>query len=213
MYEPTHFKVDDRAALRKVIADHPLGLLITAGSAGLTANAVPFTFYDAPGPQGTLRAHVARANPQWRDIAAGADALVVFQGVERYISPGLYATKAQTHKVVPTWNYVMVQARGRASAHEDAAWLRPQIERLTADQEAARAQPWAVGDAPEDFLEQQMRAIVGIEIEITEMRGKFKVSQNRPAQDRASVLGALDESSDAGDAVMAALLRQTARQV
>ena len=204
MYEPSHFKVEDRAALHAVIAAHPLGLLVTSGEAGLHANAIPFTLHADIGPNGTLRAHVARANPQWREIAAGASVLVVFQGVERYISPSLYASKLEHHKVVPTWNYVMVQARGSASVHEDADWLRPQIERLTLDQESRRDAPWAVGDAPGEFVAAQMRAIVGIEIAIADLRGKFKVSQNRPAQDRETVLHALDAS---GDAVMAGLLR------
>jgi len=205
VYEPSHFKVEDRAALHGVIAAHPLGLLVTSGEGGLQANAIPFALHRDLGEHGTLRGHVARANPQWRAIAAGADALVVFQGVERYISPSLYASKQEHHKVVPTWNYVMVQARGSASVHEDADWLRPQVERLTRDQEGRRDAPWAVGDAPGDFVAAQMRAIVGVEIAISDLRGKFKVSQNRPAQDGESVLHALDES---GDDVMAGLLRQ-----
>lgn len=209
MYVPSHFKVEDAASLHRVMAEHPLALLVSAGGGGLIANSIPFSFDPGRGAKGVLRAHLARANPQWREIAGGAGPLVIFQGVERYISPSLYATKPETHKVVPTWNYVMVQARGKTSVHEDAAWLRPQIERLTRDQEGKRAAPWAVGDAPADFVAQQMRAIVGIEIEITELRGKFKVSQNRPAKDRDSVLRELDASGSADDGVMAALLRQT----
>ena len=207
VYEPAHFKVEDAARLHRVIAEHPLGLLITSGGLGILANAIPFVFVPVAGTEGLLRAHVARANPQWQEIAAGAPVLVVFQGVERYISPGLYASKQQDGKVVPTWNYVMVQARGRASVHEDAIWLRAQVEQMTRLREAARAQPWAVGDAPEDFVAAQMRAIVGIEIEITGLRGKFKVSQNRPAQDRASVLAALEKPGTDHDIEMAHLLR------
>ena len=207
MYEPEHFKVGDLAALHGVIAAHPLGLLVTSGPGGLIANAAPFVLDAARGAKGTLRVHLARANPQWREIAGGADCLVVFQGADRYISPGLYASKAETGKVVPTWNYVMVQARGRASVHEDAGWLRPQVDALTGEHEAARAKPWTVADAPPAYVAGQMRAIVGIEIAIDDLRGKFKVSQNRVAADRQSVLDALETAGPDEDIAMARLLR------
>ena len=207
MYEPEHFKVGDLAALHGVIAAHPLGLLVTSGPGGLIANAAPFVLDAARGAKGTLRVHLARANPQWREIAGGADCLVVFQGADRYISPGLYASKAETGKVVPTWNYVMVQARGRASVHEDAGWLRPQVDALTGAHEAARAKPWTVADAPPAYVAGQMRAIVGIEIAIDDLRGKFKVSQNRVAADRQSVLDALETAGPDEDIAMARLLR------
>ena len=207
MYEPAHFQVEDAARLHRVIAGHPLALLITSGGQGILANAVPCVFVPVQETSGLLRAHVARANPQWQEIAAGAPVLVVFQCIERYISPGLYASKQEHGKVVPTWNYVMVQARGTASVHEDAPWLRAQLEQMTGQQEAARSQPWAVGDAPENFVAAQMRAIVGIEIKITDLHGKFKVSQNRPVQDRASVLAALETSGPDHDIEMAHLLR------
>ena len=128
MYEPTHFIVNDRAALHKVIVDHPLGLLISVGGDGPVANAVPFVLDPEARPHGRLRVHVARANAQWRMLVEDPSVLVVFQGVERYISPSLYRSKQEHGKVVPTWNYVMVQARGRATVHEEASWLRPQIE-------------------------------------------------------------------------------------
>ena len=208
MYEPAHFKVDDPARLHQVMVEHPLALLASFGAQGLLANLIPLTLHAGLGRQGILRGHMARANPQWRELAAGAVVLAVFQGVERYISPGLYASKQEHGKVVPTWNYVMVQARGSVLVFEEAAWLHPQITRLTGDQERSQTAPWAVSDAPEDFVAAQMGAIVGIEIEITELRGKFKVSQNRPAQDRASVLEGLDASGHDDDIVMARLLRQ-----
>ena len=208
MYEPAHFKVDDPARLHKVMAEHPLALLASFGAQGLLANLIPFTLHADMGARGVLRAHVARANPQWRDIGEGAVVLVVFQGVERYVSPSLYATKQEHGKVVPTWNYVMVQARGTAHIHEQSGWLHPQITRLTHEQESHQTAPWAVGDAPQNFIVAQMAAIVGIEIEITDLRGKFKVSQNRPAQDRASVLDGLEASGCDDDMVMAQLLRQ-----
>ena len=135
-----------------------------------------------------LRCHLARANPQWRDLQAASEALVVFQGVDHYITPSWYATKRETGKVVPTWNYVTVQARGAPKVLEQADWLRAQIEQLTREREAAREKPWAVGDAPAEFLAQQMRAIVGVEIAVTDLRGKWKASQNRNEADRAGVI-------------------------
>ena len=208
MYEPTHFKVENSASLHKVMREHPLALLITAGALGPIANAIPFTLEADIGPRGTLRAHCARANPQWRELAEGAAPLVVFQGIERYISPSFYASKKEHGKVVPTWNYVMVQARGRAKVQDNAPFVRAQIEQLTNTHESASAHAWQVGDAPDDFVAAQMRAIVGIEIEINDLRGKFKVSQNRPAQDKASVLAALSAGAGDTDQQMAALLRQ-----
>ena len=210
MYEPEHFKVHEAARLHALMAAHPLGLLVSAGAQGLLANAVPFQFFERL-EHGILQGHVARANTQWRDLAGGLDVLVVFQGVDRYISPSLYASKPEHGKVVPTWNYVMVQARGRAEVHEDASWLRQQIGAITDRQEASRVQPWAVSDAPDNYVAMQMRAIVGIEIELTGLIGKFKVSQNRSAEDRASVLAGLEAGGTALDKGMADMLRPFVR--
>ncbi len=157
---------------------------------------------------GVLQAHVARANPQWRDLAVINEALVVFQGVDHYVSPSWYATKQETHKVVPTWNYVMVQARGPVRVIEDDAWLERQIAALTARQEAAREAPWAVSDAPADFIALQRKAIVGIEIEIADIRGKWKTSQNRNAADRAGVVEGLEALGDEEALAMAAIVRE-----
>jgi transcriptional regulator len=200
MYEPPLHRQDDLAAVFALIAAHPLGLLITHGAGGLLANAIPFTRVDDGSQFGLLRAHLARANPQWRDLE-GREALVVFQGPDAYVSPSFYATKQETGKVVPTWNYLMVQARGTPRVFEQADWLRAQVEHLTDEREATRAKPWAVGDAPEDFLSQQMRAIVGVEIKLTDLRGKWKASQNRNAADRAGVVAGL------GDDPMAEVVR------
>ena len=204
MYEPPLHRQDDVAHLHALIRSHPLGLLISHGEGGLLANAIPFLIDADASKHGTLRAHVARANPQWRDLQAGAEALVVFQGVQHYVTPSWYETKRETGKVVPTWNYLIVQARGRAVVHEDASWLRDQIEALTNKQENPRAKPWAVGDAPDDFIAAQMRAIVGIEIEIADIKGKWKVSQNRNAADRAGVIEGL------GTDAMAEIVRAAA---
>jgi transcriptional regulator len=140
--------------------------------------------------------HVARANPQWREIGAGLDALVVFQGADAYVSPSWYAAKREHGKVVPTWNYVIVQARGRARIHDDPAWLRTQVGMLTDHHEADRAQPWAVRDAPDDFVAGQLKGIDGVEIEIASLDGKAKLSQNRSAADRAGVRDGLAQAHD-----------------
>jgi len=200
---------EDLAAQHTLIREHPLGLLISHGPSGLLANAIPFLIYPEASKWGTLRAHVARANPQWRDLQMAEEALVVFQGAQHYVTPSWYETKRETGKVVPTWNYVIVQARGRPIVSDDAGWLRDQIEALTRKKENERATPWAVGDAPEDFIAAQMRAIVGIEIEISDIRGKWKASQNRNAQDRAGVIAGLAAEDDADAEAMAFVVRDS----
>jgi transcriptional regulator len=209
VYEPSLHRENDIDRLHALIKARPLGLLVSHGPQGLLANAVPFRLDPAASRFGTLEAHVARANPQWRDLAAASEALVVFQGVDHYVSPSWYATKQETHKVVPTWNYVMVQARGPVRVIEDDAWLERQIAALTARQEAARAAPWAVSDAPADFIALQRKAVVGIEIEIADIRGKWKTSQNRNAADRAGVVEGLEALGDEEAQAMAAIVRET----
>jgi transcriptional regulator len=208
MYEPSHFKVEDRAQLHAVVRQHPLATLVTAGEGGLIANPVPFVLHPEEGEQGVLRAHLARPNKQWQAIAAGAETLVIFQGVERYVTPAWYASKQEHGKVVPTWNYVTVQVRGPARAIEDGVWLRAQLESLTRQQEAPRAEPWNVADAPEPFIAAQTRGIVGIEIEIASILGKFKLSQNRQEADKRGVLNGLSADPESESQAMAALVRQ-----
>ena len=192
MYLPKHFEETRSEALHELIRAHPLGMLVTLNGAGLQANSVPFILdADPAGGPGILRAHVARANPLWRETRGDVEALVVFQGPQAYISPNWYASKAEHGKVVPTWNYVMVQARGTLRAVDDADWLRAFVTRLTTKHEAVQAQPWAVTDAPADYIDTMLRAIVGIEIPLTALTGKWKVSQNRPAADRAGVVAGL----------------------
>ncbi len=207
MYEPPLHREDDLARQHALIEARTIGLLISHGPQGLIANAVPFLLDPAVSKLGTLKAHVARANPQWRDLAASPPALVVFQGADHYVSPSWYPSKHETHKVVPTWNYVMVQARGLARVIEDDEWLERQIAALTAKQEASRAAPWAVRDAPPDFIALQRKAIVGIEIEIADIRGKWKTSQNRSARDRAGVVEGLEAIGDEAAEAMAELVR------
>jgi len=202
MYQPPHFREDSLAVQHALIRAHPLGLLVTLENSGIVANLVPFVLDAAASPRGTLKCHVARANRLWQDFDTAHEALVIFQGAEHYITPSWYATKQETGKVVPTWNYVIVQAYGRLVVRDDRDWLAQQIGELTTRQEAPRDQPWAVGDAPEPFVKAQLNAIVGLEIPISRIEGKWKVSQNRPERDRAGVVqGLLAEQDDAARAM------------
>ncbi len=200
MYLPAHFEQKDAQALQALMREHPLATLVTTAADGLTADHVPLE-YDAE--RRTLRGHVARANPLWRH-ADGQPVLAVFSGAQAYVSPSWYPSKAATHKVVPTWNYAVVHAHGRLRAVDDAPWLRALVGRLTDHFEATRRtppEPWSVADAPEDYIAQMLRAIVGIEIEVERLIGKFKLSQNRSEADRLGVAAGL------GDDPMAAVLR------
>ena len=190
MYQPGAFREERLEILHALIRAHPLGTLITAGSGGLAANLVPFIVADQ-GERGTLRAHIARANDQVEALRAGAETLVVFQGPDAYISPSWYPSKQEHGRVVPTWNYVVVQVHGTPHLIEDPLWIRAQIGALTQSQEGQRARPWSVADAPEAFVEAQIRAIVGVEIPILRIEGKWKLSQNRSAADRRGVVEGL----------------------
>ncbi|HEY0587711.1 MAG TPA: FMN-binding negative transcriptional regulator [Pseudoduganella sp.] len=210
MYLPTAFAEDRLEVKHGLIRAYPLGMLIIPGAAP-TADLMPFALYPDEGAAGlgVLRAHVARANPAWRALAAGgAECLVVFQGPEAYISPSWYASKATSHKVVPTWNYAMVQVRGAARVVEDAAWLRRLLGDLTAIQESALPEPWAVSDAPADFVDGLLKAIIGIEIPITSIVGKWKVSQNRAGADGEGVVAGLKARATPAGEAMAALVAE-----
>jgi transcriptional regulator len=198
MYQPPHFREDRLAVQHALIRAHPLGLLVTAGPGGLMANPIPFLVEADGSEHGMLRAHLARANPQLQELAVVNECLVVFQGPQRYVTPAWYATKRETGKVVPTWNYATVHAWGRPVVKDEQAWIRGQIGDLTVQQEHPRAEPWAVEDAPSDFIAAQVRAIVGLEIPIARIEGKWKVSQNRPAADRAGVAAGLRAESQNG---------------
>ncbi|MXQ12938.1 FMN-binding negative transcriptional regulator [Microvirga makkahensis] len=206
MYQPPHFREDRLDIQHALIRAHPLGLLVTVGKAGLAANPIPFALDEAASQLGTLRAHLSRANPQWRDFDPAQEALVVFQGAETYITPSWYETKREHGKVVPTWNYAIVQAHGRMRVIEDPAWLLEQITSMTSAQEAARPEPWAVDDTPPEFLAAQLKGIVGVEIEITRIEGKWKVSQNRPEADRRGVAAGLRALGDESALHMAELV-------
>lgn len=210
MYIPSHFAESDPAALHAVIRAHPLGALVVAADHGLDSVHVPFLVDPDPAPFGTLRCHVARANPIWRALGAGRDALVLFRGPSAYITPSWYATKRATGKVVPTYNYVAVQAKGTARAVEDAGWLHALVTRLTEGFERERAAPWRVADAPTDYVAATLKAIVGIEMPIASLVGTFKMSQNRGVADRAGVHDGLVERAQDSDLDVAALVQARA---
>jgi transcriptional regulator len=193
MYLPAHFEESRPEVLHELMRSHPLGLLVTQDANGLQANAIPFMLEPERGPLGTLVAHVARANPLWREARTDVESMVVFQGPQAYISPAWYPTKQETGKVVPTWNYVMVEARGRLRVIDDAAWVHQLVSRLTERHEATQAAPWKVSDAPADYIASMQRAIVGIEIELSALQGKWKVSQNRNTAERGGVVAALGQ--------------------
>jgi transcriptional regulator len=203
MYQPPAFREDRIEVQHQLIRAHPLALLITAGPTGLLANLFPFLLDSEGTDKGTLRLHIARANPQWRELESVEECLVVFCGPQDYVTPSWYETKRETGKVVPTWNYVMVHVWGRPRVIHDDVWLRRQIEDLTDSRERLRAAPWKVDDAPPDFIAAQMRAIIGVEIPISRIEGKWKMSQNRPAADRAGVVAGFREAGAAGEAIAA----------
>lgn len=207
MYVPAHFEEHRREVLDALIAAQPFGSLVTHGPNGLDANHIPFEFEPAAGPCGTLRAHVARANPVWREAAAAPDALVIFQGPAAYISPTWYPSKHETHRQVPTWNYIVVHAHGRIVVHDDENYVRGVVARLTRKMEAGEAVPWKMADAPADYLTQMLGAIVGIEIEVTKLVGKWKLSQNKAAADiDGAAQTLLGRAGDAQHAVGQAML-------
>ncbi|MFO1035081.1 MAG: FMN-binding negative transcriptional regulator [Hyphomicrobiales bacterium] len=208
MYQPPAFREDDRDALIAAMRCQPLGLLVSAGADGPIANLLPFEVV-AEESAVTLKAHLARANSQWQGLD-GETVLVAFQGVDAYVSPRWYASKAEHGKVVPTWNYVMVQARGRVRVIEDGGWLLDQVSRLTDHHEhgMGQGQPWAVADAPADFIASQIKGIVGVEISVTHLTGKVKASQNRSVADRAGVVAGLGVRNQPHDPAMALLVQR-----
>jgi transcriptional regulator len=188
MYNPSAFQENDRTVLRDAVRRLAAGELITFGSAGLEASIVPVLIDD---DFGCLTAHLARANRQWRNADVNVPALVTFRGPDAYVSPGYYPSKQEHGKVVPTWNYITVQVRGQLTIHDDPVWTRALVERLTRHHEQRFENPWSIDDAPDDFIDGMVKSIVGVEIDISSVEGKWKLSQNRPEADRASVKAAL----------------------
>ena len=192
MYLPAHFEETRAAVLHALLQAHPLGLLVTTDAQGApVVNPIPFMLMPGRGPLGTLVGHVARANPVWQQRARAPEALVIFQGPQGYISPNGYASKAEHGKVVPTWNYAVVQARGPLVVLDDEPAALALVTQLTRRHEATQQRAWAVGDAPDDYIATLLRAIVCIEIPLTALVGKYKLSQNRSAADRAGLVAAL----------------------
>ena len=209
MFVPNHFQEQRPEILHELMRARPLATLVTLSAEGLNANHVPLHLSQEPGPFGTLRGHVARENPIWQDFVADAEVLAIFHGPEAYITPSWYPSKKRTGKVVPTWNYAVVHAYGRMKVVEDAVWLRDQLEALTAQNESAFAQPWHLDDAPVDFIAKLAKAIVGLEITITRLVGKWKAGQNQPREDRIGVVHGLVASAAMTDAsAMAALMTE-----
>ena len=198
MYIPAHFAIEDAEVLHRIIRDHPLGVLVTQGPDGLDANHVPFEFDAAGGPSGLLTAHVARANPLVRQCRDGADVMVIFRGNESYISPNWYPSKHETHRQVPTWNYEVVHAHGRLTLVDDERFVRGVVARLTRVHEATEPRPWKMGDSPPDYIDRMLQAIVGIQVAITRLEGKAKLSQNREGRDRLNAADTLVERGEEG---------------
>lgn len=203
MYQPDQFDQPSVAIMHALMRRRPLATLVTFASDGLNADHIPLHLADVPLPFGTLRGHVARANPLWRNVQADVEVLAVFHGPDAYISPSWYATKSETGKVVPTWNYAVVHAYGKLQVIDDVDWLRAQLAALTDHNEVAFPEPWAVADAPLDFTETLLGAIVGIEIVITRLSGKWKTSQNQSPGNQAGVMQGL---SACGQVEMATLV-------
>jgi len=203
MYLPEHFAEQRVDLLHRLISEHPVGAMVVSTADGLEANHLPFELDAEPAPFGTLRGHVARANPVWHQFTRGVEALVIFHGPQAYISPSWYPSKEMTGEVVPTYNYLAVHGYGEIKIIHEREWLRALVTRLTDRFEANRAAPWRVSDAPAAFIDKQLSAIVGIEIPLTKLIGKWKVSQNRPAADRAGVVAGLSERNDADSLAIA----------
>lgn len=206
MYIPAHFAESRPEVLHDLIRRHPLGMLVTHGAAGLDANHIPFELNAASGSLGTLAGHVARANPVWQQLRDGDEVMVVFRAADAYISPNWYPSKHEQHRQVPTWNYMVAHAHGRVRIVDDERFVRGIVGRLTKTHEASQAVPWKMADSPREFIDGLLQAIVGIEIEITRLEGKSKLSQNKEARDlRGAIEGlAAVGRNDVAEAMQAA---------
>ena len=216
MYQPVQFREDRPEEAHRLIAERPLGTLVTVGPDGLTADEIPFIVNPTGGPFGALHGHVARANPLWRQASSTPEALVIFHGPEAYVSPTWYPAKAEHHRVVPTWNYLVVHAHGPLVVHDDVRWIRAQAGRLTRQMEQGRETPWKMADAPRAYTDEMLEQIVGIEIPIVRLTGKAKLNQNRSEADRIGVVAGLraagEPTGEVADLVERALLEDRARR-
>jgi len=211
MYVPAHFEETRLEVLHGLIRARPLATVVTLSSGGIDANHIPLHLEAQAGPFGTLRGHVARANPMWSERVADSEALAIFHGADGYISPSWYPTKREHGKVVPTWNYVVVHAYGALRVIDDPAWLRALLVALVDRHEASSAAPWSVADAPAEFIERMIGSIVGFEIAVSKLVGKWKLSQNQPAQNGAGVIEALRARADADSVELADRVEEAAR--
>lgn len=206
MYLPAHFNETRLAVMRALMRARPLSTLVTHCGSGLIANHVPVQTLDDPAPLGSIRGHIARANPLWQEYRAETQALAIFQGPHAYISPSFYPTKAKTGEVVPTWNYAVVHASGTLRFVQDTTWLRDFVAGLTRTHEAPRSMPWKIDDAPAPYIEKMLSLIVGFEFSIVSLTGKWKVSQNRSQADQEGVIQNLQHADDADSHEIAAML-------
>lgn len=206
MYCPTHFAESRPAALHALMRSHPLATLVTVADGVPDANHLPLSLETAADGRTVLRGHVARANPLWKTASDGAPALAIFHGPDAYITPSWYPTKREHGKAVPTWNYATVHARGPLHFIDDADWLRAHLDTLTQAQESAFAEPWAVRDAPADYFEKMLGAIVGVEMTVSSLEGKWKMSQNQPDENRSGIVTGLRASGSTTAAAVAALV-------
>ncbi len=207
MYTPPAFRVDDISDIHRTMREARSATLVTATEEGLIGTLLPMTLDEHEGTHGTLYAHVARANSQWK-LPPSGEALAIFNGPEAYVTPSWYATKAETHKVVPTWNYVAVHAYGPVEFFDDGNRLLDVITRLTQLHEQSRSLPWAVTDAPSEFIKAQLKGIVGLRIPISRLEGKRKMSQNRIVADRAGVINGLSASDLHEERVVATMMKR-----
>lgn len=208
MYVPAHFKEQDTKILQQYIRDYGFGLLVVADEQGIEANHLPFYLEsDDSGSLGLLQCHVARSNPVWQRLQGNIQVLAIFQGPDAYISPSWYPSKAETGRVVPTWNYLAVHAQGSVRTVEDPAWLRHHVSRLSDQHESGMDKPWAVDDAPADFTQRLLQGIVGVEISIQKLTGKLKASQNQPTANRTGVKAGLETVEKTSGSSMSAFVR------
>lgn len=207
MYCPEAFREDRTEVLHALMRTHGFATLVSVADGAPMVTHLPLHLDAGEGESAVLRGHMARANPHWQALAAAGEALAIFQGPHAYVTPSFYASKQETGKVVPTWNYAVAHCRGPVSVHQDADWLRTHVAELTDAHEAGRPEPWGVDDAPERYVQTMLRGIVGVEMEIRALDGKWKMSQNREAADFAGVAAALGASPVASDRATAEVMR------
>ena len=207
MFVPDHFRVDDVVQMHALMRGRPFAALVSAGASGLYGSHLPTVLKD-DGEFGVIECHLSRANPHWRDLAAGGEALMIFQGADGYITPNWYPTKAETGKVVPTWNYAIVHAYGQPEVKDDREWLKRHVGELTTQQEKGEAQPWKLSDAPDSYIDVMTRGIVGFRFAITRLQGKWKMSQNREKPDWEGVVRGLEARAAGDDLEIAAQVAQ-----